>query len=153
MTHGSRWVSLTGVYEPDNIFARIIRGEAPAAKVFEDAATIAFLDVFPQSEGHTLVIPKEGAARNLLDADPAILAPLMRTVQRVGRALITTLNPDGLIVTQFNGQAAGQTVFHLHVHLIPRWRGRELARHAGGAMANADDLARLAARIAAAVVE
>ena len=142
-------MSLAGLYERDNIFAKIVRGEAPAAKVFEDEATLAFLDVFPQTEGHTLVIPKRGEARTLLDADPAIFAPLLRTVQRVGRALVEALKPDGLVVTQFNGAAAGQTVFHPHVHLIPRWQGRPLERHAGGAMADPAELARLAERIAA----
>lgn len=143
-------MSLHGVYDRDNIFAKIVRGEAPAATVFEDDQTLAFLDVFPQAKGHTLVVPKQGDARNLLDADPAILAPLMRTVQRVGRALVGALAPDGLIITQFNGTAAGQTVFHLHMHLIPRWNGRQLERHAEG-MADGGELARLARRIAAAL--
>ncbi len=97
------------------------------------------------------MVPKAPGPRNLLEADEAILAPLMRSVQRVGRALVAALAPEGLVVTQFNGAAAGQTVFHLHVHLIPRWRGRELARHGGEAMADPAELARLAERIAAAV--
>lgn len=143
-------MSINGSYDADNIFARIVRGEAPAAKVFEDAETLAFLDAFPQSEGHTLVIPKAVGARNLLDADAAILAPLMRTVQRVGRALVEVLKPDGLVVTQFNGAAAGQTVFHLHVHLIPRWHDLSLVPHGGG-LGDRAELAPLAERIASAV--
>lgn len=144
-------MNLTGTYDPDNIFARIVRGEAPAAKVFEDELTLAFLDVFPQAEGHTLVIPKHAAARNLIDADPVIFAPLMATVQRVARALATALTPEGVVITQFNGAAAGQSVFHLHVHLIPRWRDRPLRGHGGELMADPAGLARLAARIGAAI--
>lgn len=141
-------MDLAGTYDRDNIFAKILRGEAPAAKVFEDAETLAFLDVFPQAEGHTLVIPKDAPARNLLDADPSIFAPLMTMVQRVSRALVAALAPDGIVVTQFNGAAAGQTVFHLHVHVIPRWPDRPLRGHGGGPMADPAELSRLAARIA-----
>lgn len=143
-------MSLVGAYDPDNIFAKIARGEAPCAKVFEDADTIAFMDLFPQARGHTLVIHKRARARNLLDADLADVAPIMSTTQRVGRAIVKALRPDGLTVMQFNGEAAGQTVFHLHVHLIPRWRGTPLGRHAQ-AMANSGELARLAGDIAAAI--
>ena len=140
-----------GAYDHDNIFARILRGEAPAARVWEDADTLAFLDVFPQSEGHTLVIPRRATARDLLDADPAIFAPLMASVQRVARGLLAALSPAAIAVSQFNGAAAGQTVFHLHVHVIPRWVDRPLRAHAGGAMADPAELAGLARRIAAAI--
>jgi len=139
-------MSLDGVYDPDNIFAKIVRGEAPCAKIFEDADTLAFMDAFPQGPGHILVVHKRSKARNLLEADAAEVAPIMATVQRVGRALIATLRPDGLAVMQFNGSASGQTVFHLHFHLIPRWNGQPLARHAQG-MADARELAELAEKI------
>lgn len=143
-------MSLDGVYDPDNIFAKVARGEAPCAKVFEDADTIAFMDLFPQGRGHTLVIHKRARARNLLDADLADVALIMATTQRVGRAIVKAMNPDGLTVMQFNGEASGQTIFHLHFHLIPRWRGTPLGRHAQG-MAAAGELAVLAGQIAAAI--
>jgi histidine triad (HIT) family protein len=142
-------MSLDGAYDDGNIFARIIRGEAPAAKVYEDDHILAFLDVFPQSTGHTLVIPKQDAARNLLEADPTTLASLIVGVQRVTRAVREALKPDGIVVTQFNGAPAGQTVFHLHFHIIPSWDNVPLGRHAGGGMANPEELNSLAAAIAA----
>ncbi|WP_395672828.1 HIT family protein [Phenylobacterium sp.] len=142
-------MSLDGAYDDGNIFAKIIRGEAPAAKVYEDDHVVAFMDVFPQSTGHTLVIPKQDAARNLLEADPAILATLIQTVQRVARAVREALKPDGIVVTQFNGAPAGQTVYHLHFHIIPTWEGVPHGRHAGGGMADPDELKALAAAIAA----
>jgi histidine triad (HIT) family protein len=142
-------MSLDGTYDDGNIFAKILRGEAPAARVFEDEHVVAFMDVFPQAKGHTLVIPKHSAARNLLDEDPAVLAPLILGVQRVTRAVRAALNPDGIVVTQFNGQAAGQTVYHLHFHIIPRWEGVPVGRHASGGMADPEELKALAAQIAA----
>lgn len=142
-------MSLDGTYDPGNIFAKILRGEMPAARVFEDDHVFAFMDVFPQARGHTLVIPKHSTARNLLDETPEVLAPLMLGVQRVAKAVRAALNPDGLVITQFNGAAAGQTVFHLHVHIIPRWEGVALGRHGAGAMADPDELKALAAEIAA----
>ena len=116
-------MSLDGVYDPDNIFAKIVRGELPAAKVFEDAQTMALMDVFPQSRGHTLVIHKSAPARNLLDVDAAALSAVIDTVQRVTRAVRSALKPDGVLISQFNGSAAGQTIYHLHFHIIPRWDG------------------------------
>ena len=142
-------MSLEGTYDPGNIFAKILRGDAPCARVFEDEHAFAFMDVFPQSRGHTLVIPKHSDARNLLEEDPARLAPLILAVQRVARAVRAALSPDGLIVTQFNGAPAGQTVYHLHVHIIPRWEATPLGRHAAGGMANPDELAELARLISA----
>jgi histidine triad (HIT) family protein len=142
-------MSLEGVYDSDNIFARIVRGEMPAAKVFEDADTLAFMDVFPQARGHTLVIHKTAPARNLMDMAPEPLQTLILTVQRVTRAVRGALRPDGILVTQFNGAVAGQTIYHLHFHIIPRWQGQPLGRHAGGGMADAGELADLARRIAA----
>jgi len=141
-------VSLDGLYEGDNIFARIVRREVPAARICEDADTLAFMDAFPQSPGHSLVIHKTARARNLLDADLTELTPIMATTQRVCRALRAALAPDGLMVSQFNGAAAGQTVFHLHVHIIPRWRDVPLGRHASGGMADFAELTELARQIA-----
>jgi histidine triad (HIT) family protein len=142
-------MSLDGTYDNGNIFAKILRGEMPAARVFEDEHVFAFMDVFPQSRGHTLVIPKHSTARNLLDEEPQVLADLILGVQRVTRAVRSALNPDGIVVTQFTGAPAGQTVYHLHFHVIPRWEGVPLGRHAGGGMADPSDLAALAEQIAA----
>ena len=124
-------MSLDGDYDRSNIFARIVLGEIPAAKVFEDAETLAFMDAFPQVRGHVLVISKTAPARNLLDMEPAALTAVMATVQRVAKAVRLALKPDGILISQFNGAAAGQTVFHLHVHILPRWKGAELGRHGG----------------------
>ena len=143
-------MSLDGTYDPGNIFAKILRGEMPAVRVFENDDVLAFLDVFPQAQGHTLVIPKHSTARNLLDEVPEVIGPLMLGVQRVARAVRIALNPDGLMISQFNGAPAGQTVFHLHVHIIPRWEGVALGRHGQG-MADMDELKVLAAKIAAEV--
>jgi histidine triad (HIT) family protein len=142
-------MSLDGTYDAGNIFAKILRGEAPAARVFEDDHVLAFMDVFPQGRGHTLVIPKHSVARNLMDEDPAVLAPLILGVQRVTRAVRAALKPDGIVVTQFNGAASGQTIFHLHFHIIPRWEGVPLGRHASGGMADPAELKVLAEQIAA----
>ena len=141
-------MSLEGTYDPDNIFAKILRAEMPAARVFEDDHVLAFMDVFPQAKGHTLVIPKHSTARNFLDEDPEVIGPLMLGAQRVAKAVRAALNPDGIVITQFNGAPAGQTVFHLHVHIIPRWEGVALGRHGQG-MADMEKLKVLAAQIAA----
>ena len=143
-------MSLDGTYDSANIFAKILRGEAPCAKVWEDDHVLAFMDVFPQSKGHVLVISKTSKARNLLDAEPKTLGRIIGGVQKVARAVKAALNPDGIVVTQFNGAPAGQTVFHLHVHIIPRWEGVPLGRHAEG-MADVDELKALAAQISAAL--
>ena len=142
-------MSLDGTYDDGNIFAKILRGEAPAAKVFEDGDVFAFMDVFPQAKGHTLVIPKHSHARNLLEVEPEVLGPLMLGVQRVTRAVRAALNPDGVVVTQYNGAPAGQTIYHLHFHIIPRWEGVALGRHASGGMADPAELKALAEQIAA----
>ena len=142
-------MSLDGPYDEDNIFARIIRGDIPAAKVFEDAHVLAFMDAFPQSPGHVLVISKKSKARNLLDVKPEVLSQVMLDVQRVAKAMRKALKPDGIVVTQFNGAAAGQSVFHLHFHLIPRWADTPLRAHGEGGMADAAELAGLAKEIAA----
>ena len=140
-------MSLDGSYDADNIFAKIIRGEAPSAKVYEDADVIAFLDLFPQGKGHTLVISKTSKARNLLEVDQADLGRLMAGVQKVARGLRKALEPDGIVVTQFNGAPAGQTVFHLHFHIIPRFEGVALAGHGAAHMADPSELAALAKEI------
>lgn len=140
-------MSLDGRYDDDNIFAKILRGEAGSVKVAEDEHTLTIMDVFPQSPGHVLVLPK-AASRTLLDAAPETLAPLFAQVRRVAAAIRMALKPDGVIVSQFNGAPAGQTVFHLHVHVIPVWGGRPLGHH-GGDMANLDDLRTVAKAIAA----
>jgi histidine triad (HIT) family protein len=142
-------MSLDGTYDAGNIFAKILRGEAPCVRVFEDDHVFAFMDVFPQSKGHTLVIPKHSTARNLLEEAPEIIGPLMLGVQRVARAVRAALNPDGIVITQFNGAASGQTVYHLHFHIIPRWEGQPLKGHGVGGMADMDELKALAAQIAA----
>jgi histidine triad (HIT) family protein len=141
-------MSLDGAYDDSNIFAKMIRGEAPCAKVYEDDDVMAFLDLFPQSRGHTLVISKTAQARNLFDMEPDALETLIVGVQKVARALRATLNPDGLVVTQFNGAASGQTVFHLHFHVVPRYEGEPLGAH-GGRMADTVELAQLARDVAA----
>ena len=141
-------MSLDGTYDLGNIFAKILRGEMPVAKVFEDDHVLAFMDVFPQARGHTLVIPKHSTARNFLDEAPEVIGPLMLGVQRVAKAVRAALNPDGLMITQFNGAPAGQTVFHLHFHIIPRWDGVALGRHGQG-MADMAELNALAAQITA----
>ena len=142
-------MSLDGTYDAGNIFAKILRGEAPAARVFEDDHVLAFMDVFPQARGHTLVIPKHSTARNLMDEEPQVLSELILGVQRVTRAVRAALKPDGILVTQFNGATAGQTIFHLHFHIIPRWEGVALGRHASGGMADPAELKALAEQIAA----
>jgi histidine triad (HIT) family protein len=143
-------MSLDGQYDEANIFSRIVRGEIPAAKVFENDDTLAFMDAFPQARGHTLVIHKRARARNILDIAPGDLQAVMATVQRVTRAVTAALTPDGIVVTQFNGAPAGQTIFHLHFHIIPRWQGVELARHAA-TMGDMAELKVLAAEIGARV--
>ncbi|RCW24809.1 histidine triad (HIT) family protein [Ciceribacter lividus] len=117
-------------YDPNNIFAKILRNEIPSVRLYEDEHTLAFMDVMPQSPGHLLVIPKEGS-RNLLDADPAVLARTMPVVQKLAVAAKEALDADGVLVTQFNEPTAGQTVFHLHFHVIPRYEGVPLRPHSG----------------------
>jgi histidine triad (HIT) family protein len=144
-------MSLTGNYDEANIFAKIIRGEIPAVKIYEDADVLAFMDVFPQSPGHCLVISKTAKARNLFDIAPQDLTTLMLTVHKVAKAVEQALRPDGVVITQFNGAPAGQTVFHLHVHIIPRYEGIGLKGHAHGPMADMDALKATASKIAAAL--
>jgi histidine triad (HIT) family protein len=148
---GRQAMSLDGAYDDANIFAKILRGEAPAAKVFEDDHVLAFMDVFPQARGHALVIPKHSKARNLLEAEPETLEHLILGVQRVARAVRAALKPDAVAIMQFNGAVSGQSVFHLHFHIVPRWSGVALSPHAQGGMADPAELAALASEIAAAI--
>ncbi|MBZ9910097.1 HIT family protein [Mesorhizobium sp. BR115XR7A] len=117
-------------YDPDNIFAKILRGEIPSHRVYEDDAVVAFMDVMPQGPGHTLVVPK-APSRNLLDADPLTFGPLFTVVQKVARAVKKAFDADGVTIIQFNEPASGQTVYHLHVHVIPRFDGIPLKPHSG----------------------
>ena len=116
-------------YDQDNIFAKILRDEAPAFKVYEDEQSLAFMDVMPQVEGHTLVVPKD-PAENLHDADPVVLAATIQTVQTVAAAVKAAFDAPGIMIAQLNGPAAGQTVFHLHFHILPRHQGIEFKMHA-----------------------
>ena len=117
-------------YDDQNIFAKILRGEIPATRVYEDDDVVAFMDVMPQGKGHTLVVPK-APSRNLLDADAATLGPLLVAVQKIARAVKAAFEADGVTVIQFNEPAAGQSVFHLHFHVIPRFDGVALKPHTG----------------------
>lgn len=134
-------------YDPSNIFGKILRGELPCHKVYEDETALVMMDLFPQSKGHTLIVPK-AASRNLLDADPAALSAVMPLVQRVANAVKTVTKADGMRIAQFNEAPAGQTVFHLHFHVIPAYEGVALGAHGGGKADDAE-LAALAKDIAA----
>ena len=143
-------MSLHGDYDDANIFAKLLRGEIPSVKITEDEHTLAFMDAFPQAKGHCVVVSKWSKARNILEIEPEALEQVMTQVQRVSRAMVKALNPDGFVVNQYNGATAGQTVFHLHVHIIPRWDGVALRRHSG-TMEDADVLKAHAAKIVAAL--
>ncbi len=136
-------------YDPTNIFARILKGELPCHKVYEDDTALVMMDIFPQSKGHTLVLPK-APSRNLLDADPSTLAEVIPLVQRVAKAVQAVTKADGLRLAQFNEAPAGQTVFHLHFHIIPAYEGASIGAHASG-RADDGELAELAKNIAAAL--
>jgi len=117
-------------YDNNNPFAKILRGELPAHKIYEDAETFAFMDIMPRGTGHCLVIPKR-PSRNLLDVDAASLAAVISAVQKVGRAAVAAFDADGLTIQQFNESAGGQVVFHLHFHILPRFEGVALRPHTG----------------------
>ena len=144
-------MTLHAAYDPDNIFAKILRGEVPSVKVWEDDDVLVFMDVFPQSEGHALIISKTSTARNLLEIEPEALAKVVAATQRTARAIETALKPEGFQIVQYNGEAGGQTVFHLHFHVIPRWADRPMKGHGHAPMADATVLRALADRIAAAL--
>jgi histidine triad (HIT) family protein len=136
-------------YDRQNIFARILRGEIPCVKVFEDAKTLAFMDVMPEAEGHVLVVPKE-AAQDILDLSSEGLAAMMATVQKVAKAVDRALAPDGILLKQYNRAPAGQSIFHVHFHVLPRWEGVALAPH-GKVMVEAARLEPVAAKIRSAL--
>jgi histidine triad (HIT) family protein len=138
-------MSLSAQYDPKNIFAKILSGDIPSVKVYEDDRTLSFMDAFPQSKGHTLVIPKVRAC-NLFDIAPDDLQDLIVKTQTIGRAVRDALKPDGIRIAQFNGEPAGQTVFHVHFHIIPIWGDAPLGKHAGK-MADMNELNALAAQI------
>jgi histidine triad (HIT) family protein len=139
---------MSAAYDANNIFGKILRGEVPAHKVYEDDMSLAFMDIMPRAEGHVLVIPKAGA-RNLLDVSPETLAELMKRVQHVAKALQAAFQADGLTLHQFNESAGGQVIYHLHFHLLPRWDG--VALRPPGTMADNEMLAEQAAKIRAAL--
>jgi histidine triad (HIT) family protein len=136
-------------YDPNNVFAKILRGEMPCEKIYEDEHTLAFMDIMPRADGHVLVIPKN-PARNLLDADPQDLGRAMVAVQKLARAVKAGMKAEGITVQQYNESAGGQVVFHLHFHILPRWEGVALRPHTG-AMAPKEDLQRYADAIRAAL--
>ncbi|MGB7433114.1 MAG: HIT family protein [Ahrensia sp.] len=117
-------------YDPNNIFAKIIAGDIPSEKIHEDDDVLVIMDVMPQADGHALVIPK-APARNILDAEPVSLGAVIATVQRIARASKQAFNADGITINQFNEAAGGQSVFHLHFHVIPRHEGVALKGHSG----------------------
>ncbi len=136
-------------YDTNNIFAKILRGEIPCVKVFEDAKTLAFMDVMPEADGHVLVVPKE-EAQDIMDLSADGAAAMITTVQRVARAVDNALAPDGILLKQYNRAPAGQSIFHVHFHIVPRWEGVPLAPH-GKAMIQATTLEPIAARIRSAL--
>ncbi|MDP6377313.1 MAG: HIT family protein [Pseudomonadales bacterium] len=136
-------------YDTDNVFGKILRGELPAHRVYEDDATLAFMDLMPQAPGHTLVIPKS-AAEDLFDVEPQVLARSIETTQKIARAVKLAFRADGIMIAQLSGAAAGQTVFHLHFHVLPRHQGADFKLHANDA-APAELLEEHAQRIRAAL--
>lgn len=117
-------------YDPNNVFAKILSGELPSHKVYEDARVLAFMDVMPRADGHVLVIPKK-PSRNILDAAPEELGYVIGVVQTVAKAVKRAMKADGLTVQQFNEEAGGQVVFHLHFHIVPRHAGQSLRPQTG----------------------
>ena len=140
---------MQAAYDDSNIFARILRGEIPSHKIFENEDALAIMDVMPQSKGHALVIPKQ-KSRNLFDADPAALGPALAVAQKIANAAMKAFGSDGVMLVQYNEAPAGQTVYHLHFHVVPRYEGVPLKGH-GGPMEDNAVLATLAAQIRAAL--
>lgn len=135
-------------YDPDNVFAKILRGEMPAHKIYEDDEVFSFMDIFPQSRGHTLVIPKT-EAEDFFDLSPEWAAKLITKTQMIAKAVKAALEPDGVFIAQFNGAASGQTVFHIHYHIIPRWEGERMPGHGNTSKADDGELVKLAEKIKA----
>lgn len=146
-----RGPSMSPTYDPNNVFAKILRSEMPAHKLYEDDETFAFMDIMPRGDGHCLVIPKK-PSRNILDIDADSLAAVYRTAQKLARAAVKAFDADGVTIQQFNEPAGGQVVFHTHVHVIPRFDGVALKPHSGQ-MADQDRLAGQAEKIRAALAE
>ncbi|MGL5363465.1 MAG: HIT domain-containing protein [Bosea sp. (in: a-proteobacteria)] len=140
---------MTQAYDPANIFGKILRGEIPSQRVFEDEHTIAIMDIMPRGPGHVLVIPR-AACRNVLDAPPEALAAVARTTQVMAQAVMKAFGADGVTIQQFNESAGGQVVFHLHVHVVPRFEGVAMRPHTGD-MEKPDVLAANAEKIRAAL--
>ena len=140
---------MTDAYDPSNVFAKILRGEIPSHKLYEDDDTFAFMDIMPRGDGHCLVIPKQ-PSRNILDVEPQSLAAVARTVQKLARAVVKAFGADGVTIQQFNEPAGGQVVFHLPFHVIPRFDGVKLRPHTGD-MADQDVLKQNADKIRAAL--
>ncbi len=138
-------MKLNDPYDTNNVFAKILRDEMPSVKVFEDDKTLAFMDVMPQAPGHVLVIPKSPAA-NVLTLDPDYAAAMMLTAQKVGKAVQQATQAEGFMLAQLNGAAAGQTVFHIHMHIIPREGGVDMKLHARD-MADMSELEAMAVKI------
>lgn len=136
-------------YDQSNIFAKILRGEIPCVKVYEDGKTLAFMDVMPEAEGHVLVVPKE-PAENILDLSADGMAAMMATTQKVAKAVDKALKPGGILLKQYNRAPAGQSVFHVHFHIVPRQEGVPLAPH-GKVMVEASVLEPIAAKIRSAL--
>ena len=132
-------------YDDSNVFAKILRGELPCHKIYEDDETLAFMDIMPRADGHCLVIPKAPAV-NIFDADEDLLCVLMRTVRKLAPVVRDAMEAEGVLIQQFNEAAAGQMVFHIHFHIIPRWANRPLKPHTGE-MEDSDVLAANAAKI------
>ncbi|NOD75079.1 MULTISPECIES: HIT family protein [unclassified Ruegeria] len=135
-------------YDPDNIFAKILRNEIPSTRVYEDDETLAFMDIMPRSDGHLLVIPKT-PCRNVLDATPEQLAAVMNTVQKMAQAAKAAFDADGVTIQQFNEAAGGQEVFHLHFHVLPRHEG--VSMRPPGNMGDFEQIAQHAEKIKAAL--
>jgi histidine triad (HIT) family protein len=136
-------------YDETNIFAKILRGELPCHKVFEDEVALSFMDIMPRADGHVLVLPK-APSRNLLDADPENLGKLIARVQKIARGVKSALAADGITVLQYNESAGGQIIFHLHFHILPRWTSVEL-RPRTGVQEKPEVLDGFARKIAAAI--
>jgi histidine triad (HIT) family protein len=151
LSNSGDFMSLNGSYDDNNLFAKILRGEVPTVKVYEDDVVLAFMDIFPQARGHLLVVPKGVKARNFLELPTDKVAPLMERVHKLTIAAEKALKPDGITVTQFNGEDAGQTNFHLHFHIIPRYSGVRLAGHSHSNRADIPELEQIAKDIAAAL--